>query len=49
MGHYALVGNKICGMSGMAAAAERKNTQTELCAGRERTQGIMENGDINSP
>lgn len=32
MEHYALVGNKTCGVSGMAAAAHRKkNTHTAMC------------------
>lgn len=45
MEHYALVGNKTCGVSGMAAAAYRKkNTNTAMCL---VGKGAKENGEIN--
>lgn len=48
MEHYALVGNKTCGVSGMAAAAHRKkNTHMAVCGGEGRTPGAKEKGDIN--
>lgn len=53
MEHYALVGNKTCGVSAMAAAAYRKEEYPRgyVCGGEGRTWEVLgggkEKGEIN--